>query len=618
MTETEIGDLIDMEIIKKDRKVYLMLGALLVLQLMTALYFCGKKTGFHYDEYYSYYSSNVTMGLVPTDREWKGGSEIRNEFMVLPGEGFRFSDVVRMQTYDVHPPFYYLLLHTVCSLTPGIFSKWSGLGLNLFFFAVSWCILALLTFEIVRGIASEKTARTTAAAVCLLYGFNPAVISGIMLVRMYMLLGLLAMAVTWLHVRALNRSRRSWRFYLPVMLTVYLGFLTHYYFAVYMFFLAAATEFYLLFETVEKKGWGQRWKDCIVYGLAVVGAMACAVVSYPACLGHIFRGYRGTEAMGEFFDVSNTAGRIRFFVGLLNEYVFGDLMALVILAILLLVVTVWTFQKMSGGKKEGSRKGKAPEGKISAAELGQRTQERAGGEKISAAAMEQRAKEGAGGEKCGWAMRYRALWIPAAAVAGYFAVVTKTALLTAEEANRYQLPVYGMILMLAAVVPALLIEKGLPAHRLQRAAWIFAGALLALVFAGEVRGLVQNRVLFLYEEDAENIAFAKENHDVPVVYFYNGNLMWMIWDDSLELMQYDRIYFVNMADVSPVEDSKLKAADRALIYVARGENSEAALRAAEEAFSDSASAKRIRELLYCDLYEIAEEKSEPAAGAGSE
>ncbi|MFR3249822.1 MAG: hypothetical protein ACLTQL_01595 [Eisenbergiella sp.] len=44
-----------------------------------------KKTGFHYDEYYSYYSSNVTIGLVPTDREWKPGSEIYNEFAVLPG-----------------------------------------------------------------------------------------------------------------------------------------------------------------------------------------------------------------------------------------------------------------------------------------------------------------------------------------------------------------------------------------------------------------------------------------------------------------------------------------------------------------------------------------------------
>lgn len=66
----------------KERRLFWLFGILLVLQVIAALCFCMKKTGFHYDEYYSYYSSNVTMGLVPTDREWKPGSEIYNEFAV--------------------------------------------------------------------------------------------------------------------------------------------------------------------------------------------------------------------------------------------------------------------------------------------------------------------------------------------------------------------------------------------------------------------------------------------------------------------------------------------------------------------------------------------------------
>lgn len=578
-----------MKKIKKDKTIYFTLGILLILQMTAAIYFCEKKTGFHYDEYYSYYSSNVTWGLVPTDREWKDGSEIRSEFMVLEGEGFRFSDVVRMQTYDVHPPVYYLLLHAACSLTPGVFTKWSGLVLNLIFFFMSWCVLVQLTLEMTQTVRDRKARRIAAAAVCLLYGFNPAVISGIMLVRMYMLLGLFVLLATWLHVRALNRNRRGWKFYLPVMLTVYLGFLTHYYFAVYMFFLAAAMECYLLFETVEKKSRGRKWKDCFAYGLAVVGAMMLAVVSYPACLGHIFRGYRGTEAMGEFFNASNTAGRVRFFTGLLNEYVFGGMMALVVLGLVLLAVTVWAAGKISGGRK------------FSAVTCKQQ-------EKSSDGNDQQPDESLKGDEKCGWAMRYRMLWVPAAAVMGYFAVVTKTALLTAEEANRYQLPVYGLILMFVVVFTVFLIGQGLSACSSRKTAWIFAGVLFLVLFAGEVKGLAQNKVLFLYEEDAENIAFARENHDVPTVYFYNGNLMWMIWDDSLELMQYDQIYFVNMADTAPIADQRLKKADRALVYIARGDNSGAALKAAEAAFADGAEVTKLRELLYCDLYEITEAK----------
>lgn len=553
-----------MERMKKDGKLYLVLGIILALQLITALYFCGKKTGFHYDEYYSYYSSNVTYGLVPTDREWKAGSEIASEFMVLPGEGFRFSDVVRMQTYDVHPPFYYLLLHTACSLTPGAFSKWQGLVLNLLFFAASWILLACLAWRI--GGKREETVIGT----CLLYGFNPAVLSGVMLVRMYALLALLVLFVTWLHVKALECRKRGWKFYLSLMLTIYLGFLTHYYYAVYLFFLAAAMEFYLLLETAEGKKWAQKWKDCFVYGSAVVGAMILAVVSYPACLGHIFRGYRGTEAMGEFFDAGNTLGRLRFFAGLLNEYVFGSMLPLLVLVVLLLCLTAWTLRRMQ--KNETAN-----------------------------------------------AARYRCILIPAAATAGYFAVVTKTALLTAEEANRYQIPAYGLILLFSVVglyglarkVSGLaselrILKRNTGCYR--KAAALIAGAMVILLMAGEFRGLMQGKVLFLYEEDADHIAFAEENRDVPTVYFYNGNLLWMIWDDSLELMQYDEIYFVNMADVSPISDERLAAAERVLVYVARGDNSQAAVEAVRNVMAGNVREEKLRELLYCDLYELTAEK----------
>lgn len=554
-----------MERAGKDKRVYWILGVILLLQLATAVYFCGRKTGFHYDEYYSYYSSNVTYGLVPTDREWKDAAEIRSEFMVRAGEGFRFADVVRMQTYDVHPPFYYLLLHAACSLTPGFFSKWQGLVLNLLFFAGSWLLLAGLS----RRLSGGK--KEAVIGTCLLYGFNPAVISGIMLVRMYTLLGFWVLLITWLHVKALEERKRGWKFYVPLMLTVYLGFLTHYYYAVYLFFLAAAMEFYLLLEKAEEKSRGQKWKDCVGYGAAVIGAMLLAVISYPACLGHIFRGYRGTEAMGAFFDAGNTVGRLRFFAGLLNEYVFGSMLPLLVLVLVLLALTAWTFAKTGKGAQ---RKGTVPED---------------GG---AAASAEQK--------KEGFAERYRALLVPAAATAGYFAVVTKTALLTAEEANRYQIPVYGLILMFSVIALSMLAGKVCG----RTAARLITGVMVLLLAAGEGYGLARDKVLFLYEEDAGNISFAKENSDVPVVYFYNGNLMWMIWDESLELMQYEKIYFVNMSDVSPISDDEIENAERVLVYTARGDHSGEALEAVREAMAGKTNAQKLRELLYCDLYEV--------------
>ena len=576
----------------KERRLFWLFGILLVLQVIAALYFCMKKTGFHYDEYYSYYSSNVTMGLVPTDREWKPGSEIYNEFAVLPGEQFDFGTVVRMQTYDVHPPFYYLLLHGVCSLTPGIFSKWSGLALNLFFFIGSWMLLALLAWRM-AGAGREEGEQEEAAdrrfrqlavlGIILLFGFNPAVYSGIMLVRMYMLLGFWVLAATWLHVRSLQERKRGWRFFVPLAAVVYLGFLTHYYFAVYLFFLAAAMEFYLLFETAEHRTWGQKWKDCILYAAVVIGSLVAAVLSYPACLGHIFRGYRGTEAMGAFFDPGNTWGRLNFFVGLLNEYAFGGLLFVLILVLAVLAITAWALQRLkrSALQSESGIRGQKPS-EIS---------------KPSADAAKEQA--------VGFWERYRILWIPAAASLGYFAVVTKTALLTAEEANRYQIPIYGMLLLLAVILFLMLVRKAGGKKCFARKG--ICGAVLAfLIFltCGQIHGLLDGKVLFLYEEDAENIAFARQNADEPIIYFYNPALMWMIWDDSLELMQYDQIYFVNLADTSAFEAEWLAQEDRVLVYAARTDTSAAALETAAAGMGRPVEMKKIRELLYCDLYEI--------------
>lgn len=576
----------------KERRLFWLFGILLVLQVIAALCFCMKKTGFHYDEYYSYYSSNVTMGLVPTDREWKPGSEIYDEFAVLPGEQFDFGTVVRMQTYDVHPPFYYLLLHGVCSLTPGIFSKWSGLALNLFFFIGSWMLLALLAWRM-AGAGREEGEQEEAAdrrfrqlavlGIILLFGFNPAVYSGIMLVRMYMLLGVWVLAATWLHVRSLQERKRGWRFFVPLAAVVYLGFLTHYYFAVYLFFLAAAMEFYLLFETAEHRTWGQKWKDCILYAAVVIGSLVAAVLSYPACLGHIFRGYRGTEAMGAFFDPGNTWGRLNFFVGLLNEYAFGGLLFVLILVLAVLAITAWALQRLkrSALQSESGIRGQKPS-EIS---------------KPSADAAKEQA--------IGFWERYRILWIPAAASLGYFAVVTKTALLTAEEANRYQIPIYGMLLLLAVILFLMLVRKAGGKKCFARKG--ICGAVLAfLIFltCGQIHGLLDGKVLFLYEEDAENIAFARQNADEPIIYFYNPALMWMIWDDSLELMQYDQIYFVNLADTSALEAEWLAQEDRVLVYAARTDTSAAALETAAAGMGRPVEMKKIRELLYCDLYEI--------------
>ena len=108
---------------------------------------------------------------------------------------------------------------------------------------------------------------------------------------------------------------------------------------------------------------------------------------------------------------------------------------------------------------------------------------------------------------------------------------------------------------------------------------------------------------------ANAIEAAKENSDAVVVYFFGNEQKWMTWDDSLELMQYDNLYFVSLSDEEALKnvdfsDARIAGADRLLVYCMRNENSQTALEVLMDSCEKLEQCELIRELLYCDLYEL--------------
>ncbi len=536
----------------ENEKWICLMTIIMVLQFVVASYFCMQKQGFHYDEYYSYYSSNVTYGLVPTDREWKDVSEIRSEFQVFEGERFQYGLVKTMQSFDVHPPLYYMILHTICSLFPHFFSKWFGLGLNLGLFLICYCLMAKISYHIFKG------NKYMMAVSCLLFGFQVGVLSGITFIRMYMLLTMWCLAITIWHIPTWEKGLKlTLKNSLCLFGLVTLGFLTHYYYAVFLFFLAAYTCLYNWWERKDFKG-------SVIYGGIVCVGMAAAVLIYPSCLSHIFRGYRGTEATGAFFDFSNTLLRVDFFTDLMNQSVFGGALWLFLLIVFILWITLIFMTK------------------------------------------EKRVLKG--------------FWLENQGIAhlgfvtlGYFLVVAKTALLNAEEANRYELPIYGfcMLLMIAAIYePVKTIVQYVQtkksnsdiSKKMQKIAVCAGGILVGVAFLFQMAALGQDKVQFLYKEDAINVQWAAEHKEDAIVYLYNPNNVWMIWDESEELMQYEKIYFVSLADDSAITDNILEKEDEIYVYASRMEQAEKIMGELVRSNPKLNTKEKIRELLYCDLY----------------
>ena len=495
---------------KADTAFKIMLIITIVLQLAVALCFCMQKQGFHYDENYSYYSSNVTYGLNPPDGDWLSGSTIAEEFCITPGMGFNFPLVAQMQSFDVHPPVYYFLLNIICSLSSGIFSKWQGLILNLIFFVIS----ELLIIAIANKVGNNNKAITWFSLA--LFGFSPAIISGITFIRMYMLLTSECMALILIHMNMLTDIKNSSslsrfvKYLIQIAVTVYIGFLTHYYFAVFAFFVAAFTTLYLFFSKNTRK-------TSYIYAITVIAGLLSAVLSYPASLRHIFRGYRGTEAMGAFFDMNNLSDRMGLFVGLIDDYVLNRTFYILLLIILLAYVQVRFMNKRVSPN-----------------------------------------------------LCFGLSFITAV---GYFAIVMKTALMNYEEAVRYEMPIYGLLIILIVVSLYSLITNTSPVTegdsrggQVQR---LLFGVILAITLVMQFKGLYDGKVLFLYPEEKNEKEFATEHKDDVIIYVYDNDNKWKMWDNAHELEQYNRIYCIEMNHEGGIDNRELLEAKHAYAYVMR-------------------------------------------------
>ncbi len=509
---------------KIDKRFLIRFLIMWAVLMAAAFYFCTLKQGFHEDELYTYYSTARTNGFYVENGKWMDRETIRREFVVLPGERFQYGLVKQVQSWDVHPPMYYWVFHTAASLVPGVFSKWIGLSVNLFFHGIH---LALLTY--LSWLACEKRQKT-ALAVTLFYGLTPAAMSGVVFIRMYEMLTVFVLLCAVLHVQAVRRLESGVlqekklpfvKFLLPLAAVTYVGFLTQYYYFIFLFYMALAFCIYLIRRD-------RNLYNCLRYGISQAAAFGLAYLTYPACLGQMFRGQRGAQATANFFDLSNTLERVWFFLKLMNGYVFGYLFFLLLLLMaILLAVRV----------------------------------HRRGGQAAGQSREQNELRFGA------------AFWILLFTAAGYFLTVSKTALLLGETSNRYQLPIYGILVFLVFFSCQTLWRQAaagqepltfLIRHReaAERAALLYC--LLILVI-----GYLRVDVVFLYPENRERVALAKEQAaaDIPVVYVYRPGEEWCIWAVADVLMAYDGVYFVSAESEEPITEPAIAGADALTAYL---------------------------------------------------
>lgn len=393
-------------------------------------------------------------------------------------------------------------------------------------------------------------------------------------------------------------------------------------------------------------------------------AFVLAYLTYPSCLGQMFRGQRGAQATENFFDLSNTVQRFRFFYELLDEYVFGKMLPAVLLLILILAVTDYRQRSMrklqyvvgnEGQKESGEEKDsenriesvkeddnekRKESGKEKHSEIrigdrkGEDSERRIEGGKEGKKREENRKEKELSGQKKSLKEEGIVYILLAAAALGYFLTVSKTALLLGDTSNRYQLPVYGMIVLLLFQAVWVLWKRVVTgnkagkmvgrrlltarteadrghvweaaAHIADRSYIWVAMAVICLLI--DVMGLMSDRVVFLYPEDRGQVNFAREREreNTPVIYLYDPGAEWCIWDVADELFAYSEVYFAAADSMDEIRDERIGNADALVVYIVEGADAEVQIgRIAESNKKLSGSlegGKPVFEEKYCDVY----------------
>ena len=506
---------------KSRTKIYIL--ALIIIQLTILVIFGSMKKGMHFDECFSYFNTNNSVGRQAFDRSFVTSEDILKDFYVKNGEGFNYDYVIELQSYDVHPPFFYILLHTLCSFMPGVFSIWQGVALNILYSLIT----SIFIFYIFRILTKEND--LAAFVIALLTAINTGVISNAMYIRMYCLMTMLIVMAVYLHVRMLSYktiNELPVKFIVLNMLLAFLGFMTHYFYLLFIFFLEAAYIVPLLFK------FKANIKGIIKYSFGMLIAGILGVILYPSCLGHVNSGYRGNEVKSYLVNLSDFKQRFSFFGGLMDKYAFNSFFSIFLLIFIMLFLMAYYKKRVL----------KVTKGNVD------KSATESGNEYIP--------------DRSYISCYIRSIVIP---TLGYFIISVKASLMGDEAMMRYQLPIYGLVF--SAFLYAFYLLFLYVSSNIKKAN-ILCIIFSVLVLCLGIKGLLTKNVFYLYEEVENMEAIASEYADRECVYIYNGESnKYRLWNDALQLAKFDEVYFINSENTEPISEASINDANSLVVYV---------------------------------------------------
>ena len=310
-------------------------GHIMILTLIIIVQICFfvsagiSKKGFFVDELWtfglsnSYYHPHIYSGNEFTSDQYLSPEYFRDYLEVTGDDAFSYGSVMYNQEQDIHPPLFYIVLHTVCSIFKNQFSKWFGIIPNLFYYTVA----ALALYRLSQKLLKNDYA---ALAPVIIWGFSTQTVSYAILIRMYMMFAMFAVLDCLNHSDYLLEGK-AWtkRRWAGLYLITDRGCLTQYYYYIFAFFLSAVTSLVM---------WSKKqWKLFLCYAGVMFSGILTAWVIFPGII-RTFLYDKGKDSVEGLFAKTNYAEPLKGYLLNLQDKMFYGLNRYLVLIALVCVI----------------------------------------------------------------------------------------------------------------------------------------------------------------------------------------------------------------------------------------------------------------------------------------
>mgnify|MGYP007069969137 CR=1 FL=1 len=297
------------------------------------------KSYLYEDEVLSYTAANSLNGLRPKYERYTltdAKEFVRNALTVDTEHRFDYSNVAANTADDPHPPLYLFLLHTLSSLMPGVFSKWTALGINI----VSGIFILVFVNYAASKIFERRSSRYASVLILTL---SAGFMDKITFLRMYPMMTVFTMLLFCSYLKLFDQEnawegrRQALKSGLILLVNIVVGTLTHYYFLIFAFFAAA---FYSLWLLKYKK-----IKAFISHILTYVSAAVISIMLFPAMIWQISSSDPMSESAKGALGISVLVKRIGKMFVAFNIDFFSGYFKYLLLAFLILLIYILLYEK---------------------------------------------------------------------------------------------------------------------------------------------------------------------------------------------------------------------------------------------------------------------------------